>query len=172
MLVNPVSINGNKCHCFKGCNKEEMSVIEGGYIITPTGEIIVVKDKDEHRIVFSNYINAYLENNSDRIYDTLTATKMLCELGCCVYAGIRTEYIRNELENLEKSMGSLTFPNSFEYLTDIQREICLHLISTNKSILGNHEKIFIQYGALPDNVYSKEEIIDKLTINYQKRNEI
>lgn len=168
MLVRPISINGNPCKEFNARSKEEISVIAGGYIITPVGEIIEVRDSDEHRKIFSSYINSYLEKKDNEIYDTLTATKILCELGCCVYAGIRLEYIKNKLDRLENCLGSLTFPSDIENITPIQKEICLSLIETNKSIFGNKEKIMIQYGSFPDNVYSKDQA---LSILNQKKDE-
>lgn len=172
MLIRPVSINGNLCEEFESCQEEELSVIEGGYIITPQGEIIVVKDNDEHCIVFSKYLNSFLEVKNEKVYDTFSATKMLCELGCCVYAGIRLEYIKNKLENLEKSMASFTFPNNIEDLTEVQSKICLKLIETNKSRLSSKEKITIQYGSFPDNIYTKEEIEILLNKNILNKKEI
>lgn len=158
-IINPISINGNICKDFKSCDIEEMSVIAGGYIITPRGEVIVVADEEEHRNVFSDYINTYLELEENKIYDTFTATKILCELGCCVYSGVRLEYIKNKLGNLDKSMGSLTFPADIEVISEEQKLICKHLIETNKSLFGTGEKLSVQYGSFPDNVYSKEEIM-------------
>lgn len=160
MLVRPVSINGNLCKEFKSSSMEDLSVIVGGYIITPHGEIILVDENEEHCNVFSEYINSYLENDSEKIYETLIATKILCELGCCVYAGIRyNEYVSNKSAGSQDNMGSLTFPNDFNNLTKIQKEICLELISKNKSLLGDRDKIYIQYGSFPDNVYTKEDIL-------------
>ena len=163
MTIRPVSINGNLCKEFKSSTKEELSVIVGGYIITPPGEIILIDENEEHCNVFSEYINSYLENDSKKIYETLTATKILCELGCCVYAGIRyKEYIADKSGGSIEAIGSLTFPNDFKTLSKKQKEICLELISKNKSLLGDREKIYIQYGSFPDNVYSKEEIVSIL----------
>lgn len=170
MKIRPITINGNLSRLeFNSCQKEEISVIEGGYIITPKGEIIVIKDNDEHRIVFSKYLNSFLELDDNKIYNTFEATKMLCELGCCVYSGIRLEYIKNKLANLDKSMASLTFPSNLNLLTETQSKICIELISKNKSLLGDNEKIHIQYGSFPDNVYTKDEIILILNNNTNKK---
>ena len=136
---------------FNSCELEEISVIIGGYIITPRGEIIIV-DEEEHCNVFSDYINEYLEQkSSSKTYDTYEATKILCEIGCCVYAGIRyKEYISNKNEGYIDNMGSLTFPKDITTLSEFQKEACSMLISKNKSLLGNREKIYIQYGSFPD----------------------
>lgn len=80
MKIKPISINGNLCKEFNSVDIEDLSVLSGGYIITPNGEIILVKDTDQHQVIFSDYINAYLENNDYIKYNTLTATKMLCEI--------------------------------------------------------------------------------------------
>ena len=158
MKIKPISINGNLCKEFNSTEIEDLSVLSGGYIITPNGEIILVKDTDQHQVIFSDYINAYLENNDYIKYNTLTATKMLCEIGCCVYAGVRLEYIKNKLEKMTQSMASLTFPNDPSDLTDSQKQIIKTLLKTNKSLFGSSEKILIQYGSFPDNVYNIEEV--------------
>ena len=158
MKIKPISINGNLCKEFNSTEIEDLSVLSGGYIITPNGEIILVKDTDQHQVIFSDYINAYLENNDYIKYNTLTATKMLCEIGCCVYAGVRLEYFKNKLEKMTQSMASLTFPNDPSDLTDSQKHIIKALLKTNKSLFGSSEKILIQYGSFPDNVYNIEEV--------------
>ncbi len=158
MKIKPISINGNLCKEFNSTEIEDLSVLSGGYIITPNGEIILVKDTDQHQVIFSDYINAYLENNDYIKYNTLTATKMLCEIGCCVYAGVRLEYFKNKLEKMTQSMASLTFPNDPSDLTDSQKQIIKTLLKTNKSLFGSSEKILIQYGSFPDNVYNIEEV--------------
>lgn len=172
MTVRPLSINQNPCCEFPTNAMEELSVMAGGYIITPLWEIILVGDNEYHCDVFSKYINSYLEKEEEIKYNTLTATKILCELGCCVYAGVRLEYIKNKKEKLENSMASLTIPDNYELLTNIQKEICLQLLNTNKSLFGDKEKIYIQYGSFPDNVYTKEEMMKILKNTNEKRNTI
>ena len=54
MIINPTSINGKKCKNFNGCNIEDLSVLAGGYIITPYGEVILVGDNETHQQVFSD----------------------------------------------------------------------------------------------------------------------
>ena len=74
MIINPTSINGKKCKNFNGCNIEDLSVLAGGYIITPYGEVILVGDNETHQQVFSDYINEYLENSQYTVFNTLNAT--------------------------------------------------------------------------------------------------
>lgn len=161
MKIKTINNNFSKTD-FNSCLSNELAVIAGGYIITPLGEIIVVQDEEEHRQVFSKYINSYLELQKNEVYTTFQATKMLCELGCCVYSGVRLEYAKNKLETLDNSMGSMTFPNNIEELTNIQKELCQILIKSNKSVFNENEKIYIQYGSFPDNVYTKEQVLELL----------
>ena len=172
MTVRPVSINQNQCCEFPTNAMEELSVMAGGYIITPLGEIILVYDKENHCNVFSKYINEYLESKENIQYDTLSATKILCELGCCVYAGIRLEYIKNKLGNLDKTLVTLTIPNNSENLTDIQKTICTKLIESNKSRISGRKIFDIQYGSFPDTVYTEEEVTEILKNTNEKRNTI
>ncbi len=169
--IKPITINGNKAPIeFKSCSIDEITVITGGYIITPRGEIIVIDEKEEHCNIFSDYINAYLEQDSRKIYDTLTSTKMLCNFGCCVYSGIRyKEYIMDLSGNTPQDLCSLTFPDNMLELTEVQKMICKKLIASNKSILGNREKIYIQYGNFPDNIYTKDQIIEILNQKISQR---
>lgn len=170
MIINPTSINGKKCKNFNGCNIEDLSVLAGGYIITPYGEVILVGDNETHQQVFSDYINEYLENSQYTVFNTLNATKILCELGCCVYAGVRLEYFKNKSNKISQGIASLTFPNNLSDLTNNQKQIITALLETNKSVFSPNEKITIQYGSFPDNIYSIEEVKAILSINKNKEN--
>ena len=163
MKIRPISKNQRECKEYPSCLPEEMSVLSGGYVITTCGEIIVVEDNQENKDVFSSYINDYLETKQSNVYEIYLATKLLCELGCIVYTGVRLEYIKNKLGGLDSSMGSLIFPIEIENITDIQKDICLHLLASNQSIFGKGEKIAIQYGGFPDTVYTKEEVMNFLS---------
>jgi len=168
MKIRPITINGNESLVeFNSCNMDELTVIIGGYIITPKGEIIVVDENDEHCNVFSAYINMYLEEyDSSKIYDTGTAMKILCSLGCCVYSGVRYhEYISGKTESFDNEAITLAFPNEIEEMTPIQKEICKKIIETNKSTLGNREKIYMAYESYPDTVYTKEQVMSFLNKN-------
>ena len=164
MIINPITINGNKSPIsFKSSEIDELTIIIGGYIITPRGEVIVVDEDDEHCNVFSAYINVYLEQNSPKIYDTGTAIKILCESGCCVYSGIRyREYIAGKTENFDNEAISLSFPQDIDAITSVQKEACKKIIDSNKSVLGDREKIYMLYGGYPDTVYTKEQVLNIL----------
>ncbi len=163
MTIRPISINENPCKEFASCSMEELSVITGGYIFTPRGEIILIGEREEHCNVFSEYINSYLENGSSKIYDIYQATKMLCEMGCCVYSGLRyQEYISNKFGNEPLDVCTLAFPMDLSAITEQQKQLCLKLISSNQSVLGNREKIYIQYESFPGIVHTKEQVEELL----------
>lgn len=174
MTIKPITINGNESILsFQSCEIKEITVLKGGYIITPRGEIIVVDESDEHCNVFSAYINEYLEQKESKTYDTSTAIKILCELGCCVYSGIRyKEYISSRTGNLDDEALTLAFPKEIEEITLIQKEVCKKIIESNKSLLGNREKFYMAYESFPGIVYTKEQILSILNSkNYEKEKE-
>ena len=164
-----ITINGNKSKLdFQSCSMDELTVLVGGYIITPRGEIIVVDESDEHCNIFSAYINEYLEQDDFKIYDTGTALKILCEFGCCVYSGIRyKEYISSRTGNYDDEALTLAFPKEIEEITTVQKEICKRIIESNKSLLGNREKFYIAYESFPGIPYTKEQILSILNSNKQ-----
>lgn len=168
MKIKPLTINKNQKAEFESCDINDLSVLAGGYVITPLGEIIVVKDNDKHCDVFTKLINNYLENETATKYNTLTSTRMLCEMGCCVYAGVRLEYIKNRLESLSNCIASLTFPSQLSNLTSVQREICTKLLESNVSPVTKKPIIYIQFGSFPDNVFTEEVILEEIVTKTQK----
>lgn len=164
-IVNPTTINGNKSYVgFKSCSMDEITVITGGYIITPRKEIIVIDETEEHCNVFSTYINIYLEKDLSQIYDISTAIRILCELGCCVYSGIRyREYVDRKSENYNDDAITLFFPENIKNITSYQKEVCKKIINSNKSLLGDREKIYMAYESYPNKTYTKEQILNILT---------
>lgn len=169
MKIKPITINGNESTLsFQSCQIDEVTILVGGYIITSRGEIIVVDETDEHCNVFSAYINEYLEQKDLKTYDTGTAIKILCELGCCVYSGIRyKEYISSKTGNLDDEALTLAFPKEIEEITLEQKEICKKIIESNKSLLGNREKFYMAYESFPGVVYTKEQILSILNSKKQ-----
>lgn len=169
MFIKIKTINENESTLsFQSCSTEELTVLIGGYIITPRGEIIIIDESDEHCNIFSTYINEYLEQKEFKIYDTGTAIKILCELGCCVYSGIRyKEYISSRTGNFNDEALTLAFPKEIEGITSIQKEICKKIIESNKSLLGNREKFYMTYESFPGIVYTKEQILSILNSKKQ-----
>lgn len=171
MKIKPITINGNESTLsFQSCQTDGVTVLVGGYIITPRGEIIVVDESAEHCNVFSAYINEYLEQQDLKIYDTGTAIKILCELGCCVYSRIRyKEYISSRTGNLDDEALTLAFPKEIEEITLNQKEICKKIIESNKSLLGDREKFYMAYESFPGIVYIKEQILSILNSKQKVR---
>lgn len=129
-------------------NKNEISILNAGYIITPAGDFIEVKDSDSHNIIFLNYLNKYLNTKLSSKLDVLEASKELTNLNHIVYLGIKTEDIKQTYSNKNSPGGGFAIfilPNAYEStITSEQKESCLQLISTNKSLFGNYNKIEFQ----------------------------
>lgn len=155
------SINGND-FIFKYTESNFISPLEGGYIITPSGEFIPVKDDEDHSTVFSDYLSKYLEKYIN--LQTIEAAIMLGENNHIVYMGIKTSDMRdvNRRNGTCEGFGILIFPKNIRGITPEQKESCGLLIASNKSIFGNREKIPMQYHSLSaegSKEYTKDDIL-------------
>ncbi len=124
-----------------------ISVVEPGYIITPGGEIIAVPKGEDHNTVFSNYINKYLVNKIQKIYQSTEGALVLSKINHVVYYGIRMNDLGNIYNNggSTEGLGLLILPENYlENITNFQKEAIKLLLATNKSIFGNREKIKIE----------------------------
>lgn len=145
-LVTVYDIDGNPFYMI-GSNGDSVSVLEGGYIITPEGTFIAIKDHQDHDAVFSYFIYRYYAGRMRfREYQSAEAAMMLNQLGFIVYFGVKMKYIPeiNRMETVEnyldddrvskiaRGYGSLSFPNDMERLTNMQRIACHLLLITNK----------------------------------------
>lgn len=128
----------------------EVSTLSVGYIITPSGEFIEVKDDENHAEVFSYYLDSYLCRKEHKYYDTLEAAKHLTIANHIVYLGLKTEEIKDMSDNLTGvGYGIFLLPDDYENtITFEQSEACLTLIKTNKSLFGNYEKLELQFNKL------------------------
>ena len=61
--------------------KEDVSVLEGGYLITKDGQFIPVKDGQDHDKVFNEYLNKYECRETPIHYDTAKAFTILVNVG-------------------------------------------------------------------------------------------
>lgn len=125
----------------------EVSTLGAGYIITPSGEFIEVKDDDSHAEVFSYYLDSYLCRKGHKYYDTLEAAKHLTSVNHIVYLGLKAAEMKDMTTNLTGvGFGVFLLPDGYENtITSEQCEACLTLIKTNKSLFGNYEKIELQF---------------------------
>lgn len=90
-------------------NKNEISILNAGYIITPDGDFIEVKDTDSHGIIFSDYLNKYLDRNTTKTIDVLEASKELNLLNHIVYLGIKTEDVKQVYTNKSSLEGGVLY---------------------------------------------------------------
>lgn len=139
--------------------REYISVLVGGYIITPEGEFILVKDNENHSDIFTDYIYKYLGEENLHVIneileipsdierssslDVLECSKILLSLGNIIYFGLKPE----DAISACKQGGNvgyciITLPDNYkEIITPLQREAILDLMATNRSIFGNYEKV-------------------------------
>lgn len=123
---------------------EEITTLCGGYIILPTGQIIEVKDADKHVEVFSNYLKKYLNREIPRTLEQIDLVKMLLEINCIVYLGIKSSYIRKTMTS--DGLGTVILPENYEdNITEEQKEVCLKFLESNKSIFGDYDKLELQF---------------------------
>ncbi len=68
--------------------KENLSIFAAGYIITESGECILIGDNEYHSIVFSEFISV-IDNSDYFEYNLFEASKILLENGNILYFGIK-----------------------------------------------------------------------------------
>lgn len=167
-----------------GAKIEDVNVLEGGYIITPDGQLVKVLDNQYHNNVFSLYINNYLGNSDfDKEWESAECSKILNNLGHIVYYGIRVgylqtlnnpkyvtdNYLRNEeIAKISNNLCILSFPKN-EYITNAQRLCCHQILFSNLKPVGNtyRKKVGISYGNIETaRVYNSDEMDDLLMIDF------
>ncbi len=166
-----------------GSSLEDVSILEGGYIITPDGKFIKVLDGQDHDSVFSLYINNYLgKPGSNELYGSAECSKILNNFNHIVYYGIKVGYLQainnpkyevlnylkeESIAKMSRGLGVLSFPKN-EDITNEQRLSCHKLLFTNlKSIQNTYKKIVdVSYGNIEINrTYNSEQLDDLLTID-------
>lgn len=153
------SIHGNE-FSMKTRLKEYLSVLDGGYIITPEGKIVLVDDGEDHSDIFSQFIANYLDRKYE-CFQSIEACIFLNQYEMCAYYGIKEE-------DAKKSQGGgygvFSFPKNLDDITCEQAEIIKRIISTNVSIFGNREILSLQFGTFENGAkYTKEEIVEILS---------
>lgn len=101
-LIN--NIFGEKFE-YEVVEKEYVDVLAAGYIITPEGEFIEVKDDNSHGDVFSKYLAKYLKESVVKYYETIKATGKLISLNHIVYLGIKTIDMKEIYKNSGQNNG-------------------------------------------------------------------
>lgn len=147
---------------------DSVSVLCGGYVITPDGQFINVLDSEDHGNVFSDYLRSYLEEPHRQEEDSLHAMISLTKLNHIVYSGIKLG--DHVLEgDLDQGYALLVFPDDLDVLTDEQKKSCLKLFETNKSIFGGYKKVELQIHDFANKSYSQEELTEKFQNELEKR---
>ncbi len=133
-----------------------VSVLAAGYIITPDGEFIDVRDEEDHASVFSNYIRSYLDDTSRSDEDTIHALISLTKLNHIAYMGIKMKDKKAEQSD-NKGYGVMVVPDNMSSLTEEQKRACLILRDKNKSIFGNRKIMDIEIYNFNDEKFTEDE---------------
>ena len=146
------SINNNSFE-MEETEKEYISVLAEGYIITKDGSFLCVGHND-HSDIFSTYLANYLEKPG-YFKQTTDAAKEICELGNVTYFGVRLgDKVKDT--SMTSGHGVLVLPTE---LTENQEEAVVNLLKTNKSIFGDRKKMSIQIATF--SAFYDENIIDE-----------
>lgn len=153
------SVYGNKFK-FRVEEKENISVLSGGYAITPNGEFVNVLDNEDHSDIFTNYLRAYLEAPTRAAEDSIHALITLTKLNHVAYSGIKLgDNIKNS--TIEQGYALLVLPNDISVLTIQQKESLLAFFKTNKSIFGNYNKVELQIHDFDGGEFTQEELTER-----------
>lgn len=157
----------NNSFLFRVEEKEDISVLCGGYTITPEGQFVNVLDNEDHGSIFSTYLRAYLEDLYRNEEDSLHAMISLTKLNHIVYSGIKLGDCVVE-GDLEQGYALLVFPDDLSVLTNAQKKGCLALFASNKSIFGNRKKVELQIHDFSNRSYSQEELTERFSQELDK----
>ena len=145
---------------FRVEEKDSISVLAAGYIITPEGKFVNVLDSEAHSNVFSNYLRAYTEDIYRPEEDTFHAIRSLTKLNHIAYMGIKLgDPVFNSGDN--QGYALLVLPDDLSSLTNEQRHACLMLFECNKSIFSSSKKVELEIHDFANKEYSEEELISR-----------
>lgn len=135
--------------------EDNPSVLAAGYIITPNGEFLAIKDVDDHSDIYTSYLNALL--NNDKYYDTITGSIELIENYHVAYAGLKPQDFRNP--EIKNHGGILFLPKDILKCELRNLQSTLFLLKTNRSLFGG-EKIPVEchFGMDPQPYFTSETI--------------
>lgn len=175
-LITVFDVNGNPFQMI-GASYPEINALEGGYIITPDGKFITVRDFQEHDDVFSLYINYYKGTpESTEQWGSYECTKMLNDMKHIVYFGVKTRYTTEivtgkeaqnylkdaRISNIAKGYGVLSFPKDRD-ITNEQKLATQLLLFTNDRQTGEKASkvLDISYGNMEENiVYDHRDMLN------------
>ena len=119
--------------------KEDVSVLEGGYLIT--------KDGQDHDIVLSEHLNKYECRKTPAYYDTAKAFTILVSDGNIVYIG------RKMGDNLNIVEGAYIVLMPYEDLTEEQEEAVNILKKTNIGKVFKRKIVPLSFIHLDSTIY-------------------
>ncbi len=163
------NINGSSFHA-EVSEPNEISVLEGGYIITPNGYFIPVKDNEDHADKFTSYLVQYLEDFKYHNLNSIEAAKVLSSLGHIVYFGLKMKDNQNifcEKNGMTDGYAVVLLPSNLDMVTIAQKSSIISLLNTNKSIFGNHPILELQC----TNFTSEENITEEDLRNFCKHHQ-
>ena len=131
--------------------KEDVSVLEGGYLITKDGQFIPVKDGQDHDKVFNEYLNKYECRETPVHYDTAKAFTILVNDGNIVYMG------RKMGDNLNTIEGAYIVLMPYEDLTEEQEEAIDILKKSNVGKVFKREIVPLTFIHLDSTMYEFKE---------------
>lgn len=163
------SVNNNEFE-MQGTKKEsilDLSILIPGYIITPTGDFVIVDQKRYHKEVFDEYLNKYLEKEIVT-NDTIDAIRKLVFNNHVVYCGVRTERINTGIMNSDHGIGYIFTPEIDE-ISSNQKDAILDLLNTNVSKISKRKVLDITFATMNDEQeYCEENFIEKMNIKKTK----
>ena len=162
-------INGNEFE-FNIENKQ-VSSLSPGYIIRPDGVVIKVLNTEDHDDVFNRYLNSFLENDTPVNYNIAKSISLLLnEYGHIIYYGVKTCDSMDIYSHQGNTNGYAFFfvPDNYDIITEEQINIISDIISSNYSLISNHEILPLKYQSITS---FQPEPIDELLnkINKIKR---
>lgn len=152
-------------------NFNNLSVLSPGYIISPEGNIFTVLDDEDHSDVFERYLTEkYGRRELIGLHQAKQIDVLTNILGNIIYYGIKTsdtKYIYG-CNDVNSSVGYFFVPDDMTNLTEQQRQICLKILESNRSVLTGKDKIELHYQSIHSDVGTQEELLSLLTNNVKK----
>ena len=145
MMKEARSINGN----FFEVNistKNEVSVLNPGYLIGKDGDFIAVPPEEDHSPFLSELLSKFTEKEFVYYMNNMKAIREFVDLGFVVYLGMRvSDVIASGSGMTMEGFGIFFTPDDISVLTQAQRNACKLLLQTNKSSFGSYDKIMLQF---------------------------
>ncbi len=163
-----LSIKGNEINMGLE-EKEYLSVLSAGYIITNEGLCIKINDEDDHSNIFTKFINKYndIEYEKWMYYETTEAILPLLNYGNVIYIGIK---MKDTQRYNSKGYGILAIPTN---ITKSQKECIDTLLQSNKSIFSGSEILELTLATNEDNKLVEKDMtyLNEILNSTQKNRE-